>query len=118
MEPIQPLFAAAIASLVRPAPLTPEKIVFAWRMAVGAAVARVTRVRMAPGRTLEVEFDDDRWCGEIERSGASVLSRVQELLGVEEVERLHLKRRAVRHPQRRRRPAGGSRAPSHEGEAS
>ena len=81
MEPIQPLLSAAVARLVRPAPLTPEKVVFAWRLAVGAAIARVTRVRLTPDRALEVEFDDARWCGEIERSGAIVLERVQDVVG-------------------------------------
>jgi ABC-2 type transport system permease protein len=44
---------AALASVLRLAPLTPEKVAFAWRTAVGAAVDRVTSVELR-GSTLAV----------------------------------------------------------------
>lgn len=118
MEPIQPLFASAVARLVRPAPLTPEKVVFAWRMAVGAAIARVTRVRLTAEHTLDVEFEDERWSAELERSSATVLQRVQDLLGAEHVQRLSLRTSAPQNHRRRRRQAGAFHTRLHEGDAS
>jgi hypothetical protein len=118
MEPIQPLLTSVVARAVRPAPLTPEKVVFAWRLAVGAALARVTRVRLTPDHALEVVVDDARWCEAIERSGSVVLTRVQEVLGAEHAERLLIRKPAGRKPGRRRRPAGVSRIPFDEGEPS
>ena len=118
MESIQPLIPAVVARAVRPAPLTPEKVVFAWRLAVGAALARVTRVRLTADHALEVEVDDARWCEEIERSGDIVLARVQAVLGAEHAGRLLIRKPAGKSPGRRRRPAGVPRIRSDQGEAS
>jgi len=46
MQPIQTLLSDAVARLVRPAPLSPAKLAFAWRATVGPAVSRATRVRL------------------------------------------------------------------------
>jgi hypothetical protein len=118
MEPIQSLLPAAVTSVVRPAPLSPEKVLFAWRVAVGPALARVTRVRLGADRALEVSLDDPRFAQEIVRSTSIVLGRLQELLGRDAVRRL-----AVRPPEgarsgRRARSAPGVRsAGKHGGEA-
>lgn len=106
MEPVQSLMSAAVARLVRPAPLSPEKVLFAWRAAVGPAVSRVTRVRLEGHRALEVVVDDDRFGDELERSAPMVLGRVQDLLGADAVVRLELKRPGK--PVRRRRRTRGA----------
>ena len=99
---------SAVARLVRPAPLSPEKVLFAWRAAVGPAVARVTRVRLGGLLgTLEVIVDDDRFGDELTRSVPLVLSRLQELLGDDAVSGIDVKRPG-KAPGRRRR-AGGAR---------
>ena len=54
MEPVHTLISGAVARLVRPAPLSAEKVLFAWRATVGPAVARVTRVRFAGLGVIEV----------------------------------------------------------------
>jgi len=95
----------AVARLVRPAPLSPEKVVFAWRAAVGPAVARVTRARLTGHGSLEVVVDDDRFGDELARSAPVVLSRLQDLLGADAVGRLELQRPGK--PAGRRRRAGG-----------
>jgi hypothetical protein len=118
MESIQPLLPAIAARAVRPAPLTLEKVVFAWRLAVGAALARVTRVRLTADHALEVHVDDARWCEEIERSGDIVLARVQAVLGPEHAQRLLVRKPAGKSPARRRRAAGTPRMTFDEGEAS
>ena len=116
MEPVHSLMSSAVARLVRPAPLSPEKVAFAWRAAVGPAVSRVTRVRLnGLLGALEVIVDDDRFGDELERSAATVLRRLQNLLGADAVERLQFSRPA-RPPVRRRRTAAQRGARSTKGE--
>jgi hypothetical protein len=94
---------SAVARLVRPAPLSPEKVAFAWRTAVGSAVSRVTRVRLGGLLgLLEVIVDDDRFGDELARSTPLVLGRLQELLGADAVTGIDLKRPG-KTPARRRR---------------
>jgi predicted nucleic acid-binding Zn ribbon protein len=116
MQPVQSLMSSAVARLVRPAPLSPEKVAFAWRAAVGPAVSRATRVRLAGTGVLEAVVDDDRFGDELARSAPLVLSRIQELLGADAVRRLDLKRPA-KPPGRRRRTGGGARTAREKGEA-
>jgi len=105
MEPVQSLMSSAVARLVRPAPLSPEKVLFAWRSAVGPAVSRATRVRLTGLGVIEVVVDDDRFGDELARSAPMVLSRLQALLGADAAGRLELKRPGK--PVGRRRRAGG-----------
>lgn len=107
MQPIQSLVSAALARVVRPAPLSAEKVLFAWRVAVGPAVARVTRVRLAGDGALEVELDDGRFGDELVRSAPVVLSRMQDLLGAETLSRVAVRRPEFRRPGRPRRMAAG-----------
>ncbi|MGE5198245.1 MAG: hypothetical protein ACM3H9_01300 [Rhodospirillaceae bacterium] len=108
---------SAVARLVRPAPLSTEKVLFAWRVAVGPAVARVTRVRLGGLLgLLEVVVDDDRFGDELARSAPLVLRRLQELLGEDAVTGIDLKRPGKTPARRRRtgaariagRPKGGT----------
>jgi hypothetical protein len=92
----------AVARLVRPAPLSPEKVLFAWRAAVGPAVSRVTRVRLAAHGALDVVVDDDRFSDQLARSAPLVLSRLQDLLGADAVGRLELTRPGKPAGRRRR----------------
>jgi hypothetical protein len=107
MEPVQSLMSSAVARLVRPAPLSGEKVAFAWRAAVGPAVSRVTRVRLAASGVFEAVVDDDRFGDELARSIPIVLNRLQELLGPDTVRRFDLKRPG-KPPGRRRRTGGGA----------
>ena len=79
MEPLGALVDSVIPRLLAQSPLTPEKVNFAWRMAVGPAIDRVTRARLA-GVTLLVD-GDAQWLREVDRSRELILSRVQRLLG-------------------------------------
>jgi predicted nucleic acid-binding Zn ribbon protein len=72
---------AVLAQVLRDAPLCPEKIEFAWRSAVGPAVARVTNVRLEAGGVLHVRVDEAHWGREIRRSSRLILSRMAALLG-------------------------------------
>jgi hypothetical protein len=86
MEPVGPLVDTVIPRLLASAPLTPEKVNFAWRVAVGPAIDRVTSARLA-GVTLVVT-GDAQWLREVERSRDLILTRVQRLLGAETVRKL------------------------------
>jgi len=70
----------ALADVLRKAPLTPEKVAFAWRTAVGPAVERVTVVELQ-GYILHVHTKDAAWQREIERSAGHIRARLATLLG-------------------------------------
>jgi hypothetical protein len=89
MIPVQQVMPAALASVLRLAPLTPEKVAFAWRTAVGAAVDRATDVELR-GSTLVVRVKSEEWRHEIARSMALIRSRLTVVLGDGVVTRIDL----------------------------
>jgi hypothetical protein len=70
----------ALAVVLRRAPLTPEKVAFSWRTAVGPAVDKVTTIELRNG-VLWVRAKDAAWQREVERSAALIRSRLDSLLG-------------------------------------
>ena len=80
MIPAQQVMTDALAAILRKAPLTPEKVAFAWRTAVGPAVDRVTTIELK-GRVLHVRAKDAAWRREVERSAALIRARLDALLG-------------------------------------
>jgi hypothetical protein len=70
----------ALAALLRKAPLTDDKIAFAWRTAVGASVDRVTTVTFRDG-VLRVRARDANWQREVERAAGVVRHRLDAILG-------------------------------------
>jgi hypothetical protein len=80
MIPVQHLMPAALATILRSAPLTDEKIAFAWRAAVGPAVSKVTSIELR-GNVLHVRAKDKAWQREVERSAGIVRTRLETLLG-------------------------------------
>jgi hypothetical protein len=89
MVPVQQVMPAALASVLRLAPLTPEKVAFAWRTAVGAAVDRATGVELR-GATLAVVVKTDEWRNEIARSLPLIRQRLNFVLGDDVVARIDL----------------------------
>ena len=59
---------AIVAEVIRKAPLTDEKVAFAWRLAVGPAVGKATTVRLAANGTLYVQGR----CASLERRDRQV----------------------------------------------
>ena len=84
MIPVHKVMPDALAIVLRNAPLTPEKVAFAWRTAVGPGVDRVTTVELK-GRVLQVRAKDPAWQREVERSAGLIRSRLGRLLGDEVV---------------------------------
>jgi len=70
----------ALAAVLRKAPLSDQKVAFAWRTAVGASVARATTVAL-DGYTLRVTARDAQWRREIEHSAGLIRARLDALLG-------------------------------------
>ncbi len=82
----------ALAPLVRAAPLTPGKVEFAWRLAVGPSLQRVTAVCLADG-LLVVDADSRAWSDAVSRSSRVILARLQTLLGDQAVVRIEVRSR-------------------------
>jgi hypothetical protein len=80
VTPSNLLLPGALAAILRNAPLTPEKVAFAWRAAVGPAVDKATSIELRTG-LLVVHAKDGSWRREVERSTPLIRSRLQALLG-------------------------------------
>jgi predicted nucleic acid-binding Zn ribbon protein len=89
MQPLQSFAPAVLADLVRRQPASAARTAFAWSIAAGPALARAATVE-ARDRVLLVTAKDARWSREIERSAATLLARVQALLGPTEVTSLRI----------------------------
>ena len=81
MLSVQRVLPDAIVEIVRRQPTTPEKVDFAWRTAVGPAVARATSASLDAEGTLVIVATDARWRHEIEKSLSVVRPRLETLLG-------------------------------------
>ena len=95
MVPVQQFMPDALAALLRLAPLTPEKVAFAWRTAVGAAVDRATGVELQ-GSTLLVAVKSDEWRHELGRSLPMIRARLNHVLGDGVVSRIDLRSELAR----------------------
>jgi hypothetical protein len=82
---------AALAEILRAAPLSDGKVTFAWNAAVGPALERVTSVKLE-GRVLLVDTAGALWSREIMRSSPVILGRLQALLGAGTVEKIEVRR--------------------------
>jgi predicted nucleic acid-binding protein len=87
MIPLQSFSTSVIAEIVRRQPASKERTRFAWQLAVGQALARVTTVELSGG-VLSVRAIDRRWLLEIERARETVLQKMQHLLGRDQVTRI------------------------------
>jgi hypothetical protein len=92
MRPLSSALPGALTELLRGAPLSPGKVSFAWRAAVGAALERETSVRLE-GSTLIVDAATRQWASEIRRSSAIILRRMHTLLGDDAVKDLTVRER-------------------------
>ena len=87
MVPIQHFASGVLAEIIRHQPASNEKTAFAWQLAVGPALARVTTAELADG-VLTIRGQDARWIREIRRATDTILARMQHLLGRDAVTRL------------------------------
>jgi predicted nucleic acid-binding Zn ribbon protein len=89
MQALQSFAPAVLAELIRRQPPSPERTAFAWSVAVGPALARVTSVEMR-NQNLIVSARDVQWARELERSRETILLRVQHLLGRDYVKGMYI----------------------------
>jgi predicted nucleic acid-binding Zn ribbon protein len=87
MQSIQNFSTSVLAEIIRRQPASKEKTSFAWQLAVGPGLARVTRVELRDG-VLFVVSRDDRWLKEIARATPAILAKMQHLLGEPAVRRI------------------------------
>jgi len=80
VDPIQRFIPGALAAILEKAPLSPEKVSFAWRAAVGRSMDNVTSVELRES-VLYVRTKDAAWRREVERSAGLIRARLDRLLG-------------------------------------
>ena len=95
MRPLNSALPGALEELLKDAPLSPGKVSFAWRAAVGAALERETSVRLE-GSTLYVDAASHQWAREVRRSSSMILNRLQTLLGAGTVVSISVRERPER----------------------
>lgn len=91
MIPVHELVSSTLATVLRNQPLTPDKVAFAWRTAVGTSVERATDVELGTDGVLRVVTKDPAWEREVKRSRSVILARVQALLGEAIVTRIEVR---------------------------
>ena len=79
---------AVVAEVVRKAPLTADKVAFAWRLAVGPAIGKATSVRLADDGTLYVTAEAQAWNDSIRASIGMIRSRLAHYLGDDVIKRI------------------------------
>jgi Dna[CI] antecedent, DciA len=78
--PVHRFLPDALAEILRKAPLTDDKVAFAWRSSVGPAIDRGTTVTLREG-ILQVTAREAAWGREVRRSEALIRARLDSLLG-------------------------------------
>ena len=79
---------AVLAGVVRKAPLSDEKVTFAWNAAVGPVIQRATSVRLDAHGVLHVTAADPNWSREIRRSSKLIIGRLATMLGPDTVQKI------------------------------
>jgi predicted nucleic acid-binding Zn ribbon protein len=90
VEPLNNAVPDVVRTLLSQGPMSEGKFEFAWRVAVGASLGRVTRPTLREDGTVEVCVDDAAWRKEVKRSQATILGRLQHLLGASVVKKLKI----------------------------
>ena len=98
MQPLTNGMPGALVELLRGSPVSDGKVTFAWKAAVGPAIARVTHVKLEHA-VLLVETASGQWSKEVMRSSPIILKRLQSLLGVDTVSRIEVCRTGHMPPQ-------------------
>lgn len=80
---------SVLAEMLAKQPMTAGKLQFAWRAAVGPALARAATLDWREGRVV-VHMSSPEWTREIRRSKPMILERLRMLLGQDAVKRLEV----------------------------
>jgi hypothetical protein len=80
MHPLRDTATEALRDLLASQPTTQAKVLFAWRMAAGAAMARAARADWTDG-TLRIAPANPAWRRELQRARPVLLERLRHWLG-------------------------------------
>lgn len=89
MQAFQTFAPAVLAEIIRRQPASRHRTEFAWTVAVGPALARVTTVELR-NHNIIVCARDAQWARELERARDTILPRLQLLLGRETVKGIYI----------------------------
>jgi hypothetical protein len=89
MIPVHDFSTSVLAEIVRRQQPSQARTNFAWQLTVGQAVARATTIELKQG-VLTVRAVDRRWIREIDPMRATVLEKLQHLLGKDQIARIDL----------------------------
>lgn len=78
--PVHRLLPEGLAAVLQRAPLSDEKVAFAWRTAVGPALDQATSVELR-NRVLHVRVRDAAWQREVEHAAGLIRVRLASMLG-------------------------------------
>jgi hypothetical protein len=81
--------AGALRALLEPQPLTEAKVLFAWRIAAGPALARNAAASWSDGRLI-VRADSGAWRLELVRAKGVIADRLRQMLGPGAVSAIHI----------------------------
>jgi predicted nucleic acid-binding Zn ribbon protein len=87
MHPIQQFSSGVLAEIIRRQAPSAERASFAWQIAVGPAISRTTTIDVVDGVIL-VTARDAHWARAVERGAATILPRMQHLLGAQTISAL------------------------------
>ncbi|MEO8682097.1 MAG: DciA family protein [Vicinamibacterales bacterium] len=87
--PAREILPGVLAAVIKNAPLTPEKVAFAWRLAVGPEVGRATTVTLDGQGVLHVQAETPAWIAAVRKSTSLIHLRMNDLLGAGTVRTLH-----------------------------
>jgi hypothetical protein len=80
---------SVLAGMLERQPMSPGKLQFAWRAAVGPALARAATLEMHDGR-ITAHASSLQWKKEIDRAKPMIVERLRMLLGRDAVKKLEV----------------------------
>lgn len=81
LQPIGGILPGVLRSVLARQPMSPGKLAFAWRTAVGATIERATRVERRADGIVEVQPASRQWWRELEAQRTLIEERLRTWLG-------------------------------------
>jgi hypothetical protein len=88
MQSVRDTATTVLRTLLHDQPTTPAKVIFAWQMAAGATLSRVTDCTWTTDGTLRVSARTSAWQREIHRARPMLTERLRHLLGPDIVRKI------------------------------
>jgi hypothetical protein len=88
MLPLRSASTRALQTLLSDQPITAAKVVFAWQIAAGPAMARATSPVWSGDGVLRLRARDAAWRREVSHARPMIAQRIGQLLGPDVVKRI------------------------------